>query len=107
MKTPTCNTDPAPRESHKLTVRLGDKFEIDLPSNRTTGHDWEANYDKLLIQLSTSNYKRASHKTGGGGTQSFIFIPCKKGRTLIRMLYKRPWEKINAKEVLYEVSIED
>jgi predicted secreted protein len=46
-------------------------------------------------------------KTRGGGTESFTFIPCEKGITLIRMLYKRPWEKINAKEVLYEVTIED
>jgi predicted secreted protein len=57
--------------------------------------------------LATTNHKRASEKTGGGGTASFTFIPCEKGITLTRMLYKRPWDKINAKEVLYEVTIED
>ncbi len=90
----------------KLKVSLGNEFQIQLPSNRTTGHRWEANYDKLLLQLSTSNYDRVSEKTGGGGVETFIFIPRKKGRTMIRMLYKRPWEKINAKEVLYDVAIE-
>jgi len=93
--------------TQKLNVKLGNEFLIELPSNRTTGHKWEANYNKLLLQLSTTKYKRASEKTGGGGTESFTFIPCEKGITLIRMLYKRPWEKINAKEVLYEVTIED
>ncbi|MGD0423895.1 MAG: protease inhibitor I42 family protein [Candidatus Bathyarchaeia archaeon] len=107
MKAPTCNIDTASRQFHKLTVRLGIKFEIDLPCNRTTGHTWEANYDKLLLQLSTINYKLVSAKTGAGGTETFTFIPCKTGITLIRMLYKRPWEKINAKEVAYEVTIED
>jgi predicted secreted protein len=93
--------------TQKLNVKLGNEFLIELPSNRTTGHKWEANYNKLLLQLSTTKYKRVSEKTGGGGTESFTFIPCEKGITLIRMLYKRPWEKINAKEALYEVTIED
>jgi predicted secreted protein len=79
---------------------------IELPSNRSTGYRWQANYDNLLLQLSTTNYGRVTEKTGGGGTESFTFIPFEKGITLIRMLYKRPWEKINAKEVLYEVTID-
>ena len=91
----------------KLSVKLRNEFSIELPSNRTTGHRWEANYDKLLLQLSTTNYERVSAKTGGGGTESFAFIPCKKGITLIRMVYKRPWEKTNTKEAQYEVTIED
>jgi predicted secreted protein len=95
----------APKQ--KLNVKLGKQFLIELPSNRTTGHRWQANYDKSLMQLSTTNYKRVSEKTGGGGTESFTFIPCEKGITLIRMLYKRPWEQTNAREVLYEVTIEN
>jgi predicted secreted protein len=93
--------------TQKLNVKLRNEFSIELPSNRTTGHRWEANYDKLLLQLSTTNYKRVSERTGGAGTESFVFIPREKGMTLIRMVYKRPWEKVNAKEVLYEVTIED
>jgi predicted secreted protein len=93
--------------TQKLNVKLGKEFLIELPANRTTGHRWEANYDKVLLQLSTTNYKRTSEKTGGGGTESFTFIPSKKGITLIRMLYKRPWEKANTKVILYEVAIED
>ena len=93
--------------TQKLEARLGNEFLIELPSNWTTGHRWEANYDKLLLHLSTSNYKRISEKTGSGGIESFTFMPCKKGRTVIRMIYKRSWEKRNAKEVLYEVAIGD
>ena len=92
--------------SQKLNVRLGNEFLIELPSNRTTGHRWEATYDKLLLQLSTSNYKRISEKTGGGGIESFTFMACKKGSTLIRMLYKRPWEETSSKEILYSVTID-
>jgi predicted secreted protein len=93
--------------TQKLNVKLGNEFLIELPSNRTTGNRWEANYDKLLLHLSTTKYKRLSEKTGGSGIESFTFKPCEKGTTLIRMLYGRPWEMINVKEVLYEVTIED
>ncbi|MGP8069458.1 MAG: protease inhibitor I42 family protein [Candidatus Bathyarchaeia archaeon] len=93
--------------TQKLNVKLRNEFLIELPSNRTTGHRWEPNYDKSLLQLSSTNYRRVSESTGGGGTESFSFIPLEKGITLIRMLYKRPWEKINARDILYEVTIED
>ena len=93
--------------AQKLNVKLRNEFSIELQSNRTTGHRWEANYDKLFLQLSNTNYKRISERTGGGGTESFTFTPRERGTTLIRMVYKRPWENINAKEVLYEVTIED
>ena len=89
----------------KLNVRVGSEFLIQLPSNRTTGHKWEADYDQSFLQLSTSSYKPASTELGAGGTESFTFNPCKKGITRIRMLYKRSWEKTNAKEAVYEITI--
>jgi len=91
--------------AEELNVRVGNEFMIELPSNRTTGHKWEADFDKSLLQLSTSKYKLTSMQPGGGGVESFTFVPYKKGNTLIRMFYKRPWEKINAKETVYEVTI--
>ena len=91
--------------AQKLNVRVGSEFLIQLPSNRTTGHKWEADYDRSFLQLSTSSYKPASTELGAGGTESFTFNPCKKGITRIRMLYKRSWEKTNAKEAVYEITI--
>jgi len=107
MKTPTSNTITASHRFHRLTVKIGNEFQIDLPSNRTTGHKWEADYDKSHMQLSSSTYNLVQGKTGGGGTESFIFTPSEKGVTLIRMLYKRPWETTKAKEAVYEVTIVD
>ncbi len=91
----------------KLSVKLGNEILIELPSNRTTGHRWEPNYDTSLLELSNSNYKLISERIGSGGTESFTFKTRRTGRTLIRMINKRPWEKTNAKEVLYEVTIND
>jgi len=93
--------------SRELKAKVGIEFSIELPSNRTTGHRWEANFDSAFMQLLTSTYARSSQKIGSGGTESFTFKPLKKGRTLLRMVYKRPWEKTNAKEVLYEAKIDD
>ena len=91
----------------ELYVALRNEFSIELPSNRTTGYEWEADYDNTIVRLSASNYKRESEKAGSGGTESFTFIAHRKGKTLIRLLYKRPWDKTISREALYAVTIED
>jgi len=93
--------------TEKLKVKVGKLFLIQLPGNRTTGYRWEADYDGALMGLSTSKYERFSEEAGSGGLETFRFMPCKKGRTVIRMVYKRPWEKTNAKELLYDVVVEE
>jgi inhibitor of cysteine peptidase len=93
--------------TRELKVRVGREFSLELPSNRITGHRWEPHYDQLLIQLSTSIYRRSSENIGSGGIESFTFKPLAKGRTLLRMVYKRPWEKVSANEILYEVIIDE
>jgi predicted secreted protein len=39
--------------------------------------------------------------------ESFRFKAIRKGRALIKMLYKRPWEEMAIREILYEVTIKD
>ena len=91
----------------ELRTKTGTEFSIDLPCNRTTGHRWEAHYDSSFIELLTSNYTRSSEKPGSGGIESFTFKALEKGRTLLRMTYKRPWEEASANESLYHVIIDD
>jgi len=91
----------------ELRTKTSAEFSVDLLCNRTTGHRWEAHYDKSFIELLTTNYTHSSEKIGSGGIESFTFKALEKGRTLLRMTYKRPWEKASAKEALYEVIIDD
>ena len=93
--------------TQELEVKLGSQFLIELPSNRTTGYEWEAYYDEALLELSASKYEHDSERPGSGGTESFRFKASRKGRALIKMLYKRPWEETAAREILYEVTIKD
>ena len=88
-------------------MKLGNHFLIELPSNRTTGHRWEAHYDETLLELSASKYKCGSQRPGSSGTESFRFKASRKGKAIIKMLYKRPWEDTVAREILYEVTIKD
>ena len=44
---------------------------------------------------------------GSGGVELFTFKALGEGRTLLRMAYKRPWEKASVKEALYKVIIDD
>jgi inhibitor of cysteine peptidase len=91
----------------ELKAKTGTEFSIDLPCNRTTGHRWEAHYDRSFMELLTSNYTRSSDKIGSGGVESFTFKALAKGHTRLRMTYKRPWEKSSATKALYEVIIDD
>lgn len=59
--------------TQKLDVKLRNEFTIELSANRTTGHGWEADYDKSLLQLSTIGYKRLSEKPGGGWNRVLHF----------------------------------
>lgn len=86
-------------------MKVGKEFQIELPSNRTTGYRWKADYDQALLQLTNVNYERTSNKTGAGGTESFRFKSLRKGKTVLKMLYGRPWEEVSVEEAVYVVII--
>jgi len=92
-------------QTREVIAKVGKEFNIDLLSNRTTGHRWKAEYDPALLQLANINYEPNSDKIGAGGTESFRFKSLKKGKTLIKMIYGRPWERMPAEEAAYIVII--
>ncbi len=91
----------------ELAVKVGKEFILELPSNRTTGYVWKADYDSTILQLTTLNYQHISDKPGAGGTESFTFKPLRTGKTIIRIRYGRPWEETTTKESAYTLTITD
>jgi len=89
----------------ELAVKVGTDFHIDLPSNRTTGYRWQPEYDSTFVLLIGVNYDQISKRAGAGGTESFTFKSLRKGRTIIRMRYGRPWENKTVKEHTYRLVI--
>lgn len=82
----------------KRTVELshGDKLILHLESNPSTGYQWQVVLmDGSLLDWveGPSFVPSAPSLVGSGGTSSFGFNALRKGRTSLKMVYRRPWEE--------------
>ena len=90
----------------RIVAHVGKEFTIELEANPTTGYSWEPQLDKNGVELVKSSYTPSkTSRLGGGGKQTFNFLPRKKGEVMIRMRYRRPWGGSTPKETLYSVNV--
>ena len=91
-------------------VRLNHGFEISIKGNPSTGYQWTAQFDSQFLKLTSKEHVRDSskpkHYVGVPGMTKFVFMPTKVGKTSIKLIYMRPWEKktIKTKEYIVEIS---
>lgn len=80
-----------------LNIREGQRFSLKLPSNPTTGYSWAIeSIDYNFVEVKGSDFiPPRSGLMGAGGQEVWMFKAVKKGNTLIKMKYARPWEKKN------------
>jgi predicted secreted protein len=82
-----------------VELKPGQKLQVILDSNRSTGFSWsiESVDAKLLSQISDPVYLPASKRemVGGKGTESWLFLAIAPGDQPIRFLYRRPFEPNN------------
>ena len=73
-----------------LTLEAGDRFELSLPENPTTGYQWEIEEgaDPVCVRLS-DRYERSSERTGSGGVRRWLFEAARAGEGEIRLSYRR------------------
>ena len=91
-----------------IHAKLNEPFTISLPANPSTGYEWNADYDYVLLKEESAQFERATSETarvGSGGTSVFVFTPIKPGKTTIRFVYKRSWENIVADTRAFRVEI--
>ncbi|MDD4162320.1 MAG: protease inhibitor I42 family protein [Methanothrix sp.] len=91
-----------------IRARVNEPFTISLPANPTTGYQWKADYDYVLLKEESAQFERASTGTanvGAGGTSVFVFTPLMPGKTTIYFVYKRSWENIVADTRSFHVEI--
>lgn len=80
-----------------IHARVKESFTISIPANPTTGYNWTADYDYVLLAQGNAVYETShSGALGSGGTYVFVFTPLKPGKTTIYFVYKRSWENIVA-----------
>jgi predicted secreted protein len=91
-----------------IRARVNEPFTISLPANPTTGYEWKADYDYVLLKQESAEFERATTETkrvGAGGTSVFVFLPIKPGKSTIYFVYKRSWENIVADTRAFHVDV--
>ena len=79
----------------RIKLRVGDRIEVRLPGNPSTGYEWEvvlpvASCVKLMKE---TEYIPDSAAFGSGGEHLFVFEPVTAGETTVRLIYSRSWER--------------
>lgn len=79
-----------------IHVGTGDYIDIALNGNPTTGYDWnvESKLTPVLNKISGPSFKRWSERIGAGGKVTYRFRAIKNGTVLLKLVYKRSWEKV-------------
>jgi inhibitor of cysteine peptidase len=91
----------------EVALRVGEKLEITLAGNPTTGYSWEAaSVDtNILKQVGERKYQRDSNLIGAGGKFTFSFDAIAPGKTALQLTYRRPWEKNVPPAKKYEIIV--
>lgn len=96
-----------------LHLDHGDTFTVALESNPTTGYQWKFGtplYDETVMILRGDKYIQPQEELcGAPGKRSLTFLAENSGRTGLRLIYVRPWEKDRkpAKEFNLMVIVKD
>ena len=96
-----------------LHLDHGDTFTILLDSNPTTGYQWRFGsplYDETVMILRGDQYVQPNEQLcGASGKRSLTFVAEGSGRTGLRLIYVRPWERnrLPAKEFNLMVVVKD
>ena len=96
-----------------LHLDKGDTFTVLLTANPSTGFLWEFArplYDENVMILRGDKYIRPDDqmRVGAPGKRSLTFLAEGSGRTGLKLVYRRPWEKRTpAKEFNLMVIVKD
>ena len=92
---------------HSLEISAGSVMEIMLQGNPTTGYTWTvASVDeKVLMQMGEATFKADRKARGSGGTITMRFEAVRVGKTCLRLIYHRPFEKNNPPIKTFEVDV--
>ncbi|KAF5427484.1 putative secreted protein [Candidatus Methanophagaceae archaeon] len=95
----------------EVGVKNGQALAVVLDSNPTTGYEWEvaeAPDVQVLQQVSEIEYESAPNPedmVGVGGVQTIRFNVVGAGRTALKMVYRRSWEKDEAPAEIFAIDV--
>lgn len=81
--------------SRTIELRVGDKLEVTLAGNPTTGFQWEvgAGDTTILRPSGEPEFEPVSKAVGKGGRVILRFEAVGTGKIELRLIYHRPFEK--------------
>jgi inhibitor of cysteine peptidase len=93
-----------------VTAKVGDKLDVVLESNPTTGFEWEkesgdAAVVKMLGEPVYSPTPTSTQVVGSGGTTTFHFEAAAAGSTTVKLIYHRTFEKDVPPVQTFEVTV--
>lgn len=92
------------------TVKLnsGGTMEVKLKGNPTTGYTWTvAVVDlRILIQMGEAKFDPETNARGAGGTITIRFKAVAVGKTSLKLIYHRPFEKEKPPLKAFAVDVE-
>jgi inhibitor of cysteine peptidase len=91
-----------------VTLNQGEKLEIKLSSNPTTGYNWEiVQIDSAIVQqVGDVEYKSYSKRIGSGGVNTYTFQAASEGKTHLTLIYHRSFEKDTPPIETFDLDIE-
>ena len=89
-----------------ITLKKGDRIQIKLAENPTTGFQWAINTPKNFLSLEKSDYVAASPQLmGSGGERILTFLAQKTGKTSLKLKLWRSWEGEKSVVNRYQINI--
>lgn len=96
---------------YTVQTHIGDTVKIDLQGNPSTGYVWQvADFDPEVVrpigQPTFEPDAEGSETVGGSGIWHFRFQPVATGKTMIKMVYVRPWEQDASPDKAFQLEVE-
>ena len=90
-----------------IELRAGDKLEVTLPGNPTTGFQWDVSYGNttILQPSGESKFEPPSSAIGHGGQITLRFAAVGSGQTELKLIYHRPFEQDVPPAQTFEVTV--
>jgi inhibitor of cysteine peptidase len=93
----------------KVTLGKGEVLEVRLAANLTTGFSWQLaknDTDRLKPQGKPVYERPKEPRPGAGGMQVFRFTAEATGKSELRLIYKRPFEKDTPPAKTFKLTVE-
>ena len=91
---------------NQIVAKKGEVFAIELEGNPTTGYEWQLELETGAIKSVDQEYQAAGQGLGAGGRERFRLKAIKPGDTVVRAIYKRPWEQEPIEEKKFKIHID-